>query len=938
CGSTDHLTKEHLEHAAVKKTLSKLKAQSPLKPSSKKAPMIPKPFKEYKYYGFNDHHSDTLGVNYVDYLKRYSKESGPKVVFEDDSSGDTKGYGSVNCNGITFTRVAYVNGLKHNLVNISQLCDANYKVLFTKTQGTIYNQNDEVILIAPRRRNVYVIDMLSFNKESNACFFAKASPSMGNLIEVRVKGVTCDNGTEYRISKLEDFYDERLSLCNFPLEMDPKKLFESLEKEGWIIAMQEELNQNERNKGYNQQEGIDYEETFAPVARLEAIRIFLAYAAYIGFMVYQIDVKSAFLNGKILEEVYVQQPLGFESSEFPNHVLQVCQRYQANPKESLSTSLVNRWLVSQPEAGLEIQMLPQHMSEGIDYEETFAHVARLEAIRFFLAYASYMGFVVYEMDVKSAFLNGKISEELYVQQPPGFESSGFPDHVCKLNKALYGLKQAPRVWYQANPNESHLVAVKRIFRYLKGTPNLGLWYPKGSGFDLKAYSNSDYAGCNLDKKSTSGGCQILRGKLVCWSAKNQSSVAMSSAKAENVGKILSIARELSNFTPWFKEFIIWKGSVFIEVDCITLCAGLRNGFIIFTKLATADATKSLVASELAEEQVNQSSAAEAEKVLDQNAEEEVKNVGFVAMEEVTFEQIMDEFDSKTQGAQEKAESPYDTESEIKTIKTIKSYQAATISGSLFIHQISSYDQDKDAEEGEASKSLSGLRYMPDDDLASISGFETQDSTDHVSEEGTKTLHAFADKPAQSDPLGHLHAELGTLNTKIDYSVSASIAEELPQVEAHNQKNLHDQLPNILLKPMYKEFNAFNKLESQRFVLLQNELSKSLHNKMRKSIRLEVRKGMKEVKDKLSFCTSIVDTISQHVQDVRIMFKDMVSLLEVAEVFKKANAEGEKWEKNNHAEEKDAQHPDQTKGEKISGANTIDIVQGKQPSAQVVPNE
>ncbi|GJY47040.1 retrovirus-related pol polyprotein from transposon TNT 1-94 [Tanacetum coccineum] len=113
--------------------------------------------------------------------KKYSKESGPKVVFGDDSSGDTEGYGSVNCNGITFTRVAYVNGLKHNLISISQLCDANYKVLFTKTQGTIYNQNDEVVLIAPRRRDVYVIDMSSFNKESNACFFAKASPSVNWL-------------------------------------------------------------------------------------------------------------------------------------------------------------------------------------------------------------------------------------------------------------------------------------------------------------------------------------------------------------------------------------------------------------------------------------------------------------------------------------------------------------------------------------------------------------------------------------------------------------------------------------------------------------------------------------------------------------------------------------------------------------------------------------
>ncbi|GKD93248.1 retrovirus-related pol polyprotein from transposon TNT 1-94 [Tanacetum coccineum] len=104
----------------------------------------------------------------------------------------------------------------------------------------------------------------------------------------------------------------------------------ALKEEGLIITMQEELNQFERNKagcqGYNQQEGIDYEETFAPVTRLEAIRIFLAYTAYMGFMVYQMDVKSAFLNGKISEEVYVQQPPGFESNEFPNHVSQVCQR------------------------------------------------------------------------------------------------------------------------------------------------------------------------------------------------------------------------------------------------------------------------------------------------------------------------------------------------------------------------------------------------------------------------------------------------------------------------------------------------------------------------------------------------------------------------------------------------------------------------------------
>ncbi|GJR57928.1 retrovirus-related pol polyprotein from transposon TNT 1-94 [Tanacetum coccineum] len=157
--------------------------------------------------------------------------------------------------------------------------------------------------------------------------------------------------------------------------------------------------------------------------------------------------------------------------------------------------------------------------EGIDYDETFAPVARMEAIRIFLAFATYMNFIVYQMDVKSAFLNGKLKEEVYVKQPPGFESSEFPDYVCKLDKALYGLKQAPKAWY------------------LKGTPSFGLWYPKCSGFDLKGYSDSDYVGCNMDRKSTSGACQILGGKLVCWSAKKQQSMAISSVKAEYVAAV-----------------------------------------------------------------------------------------------------------------------------------------------------------------------------------------------------------------------------------------------------------------------------------------------------------------------------------------------------------------------------------------------------------------
>ncbi|GJY75051.1 putative reverse transcriptase, RNA-dependent DNA polymerase [Tanacetum coccineum] len=184
--------------------------------------------------------------------------------------------------------------------------------------------------------------------------------------------------------------------------------------------------------------------------------------------------------------------------------------------------------------------------EGFDYDEVFALVARIEAIRLFLAYASYKDFVMYQMDVKSAFLYGKIEEEVYVCQPPGFEDRDFPDRVYKVEKALYGLHQAPRAWYetfstyllengfQVNPKVSHLHDVKRIFRYLKGQPKLGLWYPKDSPFDLVVYTDSDYAGASLDRKFTIGGCQFLGYRLISWQCKKQIMVANSTTEAEYI--------------------------------------------------------------------------------------------------------------------------------------------------------------------------------------------------------------------------------------------------------------------------------------------------------------------------------------------------------------------------------------------------------------------
>nr|GFA96174.1 putative RNA-directed DNA polymerase [Tanacetum cinerariifolium] len=183
----------------------------------------------------------------------------------------------------------------------------------------------------------------------------------------------------------------------------------------------------------------------------------------------------------------------------------------------------------------EVDMNNGHtQEEGIDYDEVFAPVARIEAIRLFLAYASFKDFVVYQMNVKSAFLYGRIEEEVYVCQPPGFKDPNFPDKVYKVEKALYGLHQAPRAWFQVTLKTLHLHAVKRIFRYLKGQPKLGIWYPKDSPFDLEAYSDSDYVGASLDRKSTTGGCQFLRKRLISWQCKKQTIVANSTTEAEYI--------------------------------------------------------------------------------------------------------------------------------------------------------------------------------------------------------------------------------------------------------------------------------------------------------------------------------------------------------------------------------------------------------------------
>nr|GEX89840.1 retrovirus-related Pol polyprotein from transposon TNT 1-94 [Tanacetum cinerariifolium] len=127
--------------------------------------------------------------------------------------------------------------------------------------------------------------------------------------------------------------------------------------------------------------------------------------------------------------------------------------------------------------------------EGINFEESFASVARIKAIRIFLANAAHKNMMFFQMDVKMAFLNGELKEEVYVSQPEGFIDQYNPSHVPDL---IYDVCLCVR--YQAKPIKKHLNAVKRIFRYLKGTITMGLWYSKDTGMSLTAYEDADHAG------------------------------------------------------------------------------------------------------------------------------------------------------------------------------------------------------------------------------------------------------------------------------------------------------------------------------------------------------------------------------------------------------------------------------------------------------------
>nr|GEV62809.1 uncharacterized mitochondrial protein AtMg00810-like [Tanacetum cinerariifolium] len=415
-------------------------------------------------------------------------------------------------------------------------------------------------------------------------------------------------------------------------------------------------------KGYAQKEGVDFEESFAPVARLEAVRLFIAYAAHKSFTVYQLDVKTAFLYGPLKEEVYVNQPDGFVDPYHPDKVYRLKKALYGLKQvprawyDELSNFLRNPQMDLQEKEVID-SGCSRHMTRNISYlrdyeeigggyvafgdqeeknsvnstnranvisstviaasnevnvvgrkasiklhddpnmpelkdisifedsnEDVFGAKAdlnnlestfqkelcnafeKLMHVKFQMRYMRELAFFlglkvkqkedgifisqdnyVAEILKKFVFFEVKKSstpmetQKLLLKDEDG-EDVDVHIYRSMIGSLMYLTSSRPDIMfavcacaiYHVNPKVSHLHAVKRILRYLKGPSKLGLWYPKDSPFDLMAYTDSDYAGASLDRKSTIGGCQFLRCRLISWQCKKQTVIANSITKAEYV--------------------------------------------------------------------------------------------------------------------------------------------------------------------------------------------------------------------------------------------------------------------------------------------------------------------------------------------------------------------------------------------------------------------
>nr|GEV43294.1 hypothetical protein [Tanacetum cinerariifolium] len=259
-------------------------------------------------------------------------------------------------------------------------------------------------------------------------------------------------------------------------------------------------------KGYQQEKGIDFEESFAPVARIEAIRIFIADVASKNMTIYQMDVKTAFLNGELKEEVYVSQPEGFVDPDHPTHVYRLKKAlYGLKQAPRVWYDTLSRFL------------LDNNFSKGLQVSQSPGGIF-INQSKFALEILKKFG-----MDSCDSVDTPMVDRLKLDKDPLGIPVDQTRFHST-IGSLMYLTASRPDLVfavcmcarYQASPTKKHLEALKRVFWYLKRTINCGLWYLKDTAMALSAYSDADHAGCQDTRRSTSESAQFLGDKLILW--------------------------------------------------------------------------------------------------------------------------------------------------------------------------------------------------------------------------------------------------------------------------------------------------------------------------------------------------------------------------------------------------------------------------------------
>ncbi|GJR07999.1 retrovirus-related pol polyprotein from transposon TNT 1-94 [Tanacetum coccineum] len=479
--------------------------------SLRKAPTIPKPFIDCKYCGFNNHHSDEceyypgcdiygrIAHETADYTKKPTstkrklriasqRSNEPteksKVVFRDNSLGDTEEYGSVNCNGITFTKIENLNEVK-----VKELRSDNGTEFRNHKLEEFYDENGISHLFG---------DEINFNEN-------RSFPDDECLVP-RIKVSQYSGNDDYSpyVSAHDPLSINNISIPDnvTPLDSPILQDLNSSDEQPEFTIADDHLVLNEHDD-YESVEDLGIAEDqvstiIEPVKNDEPSPTIISPSTEV--FINPLIPQDRWSREKHIELIKPKKLI--EALEEEGWIIAM--------QEALNQFERNKiWKNKMDEHGVVVKNKARLVAQGynqqeeIDYDETFAHVARLEAslhsasVKCLMLPPNNLGPDELGVSVDETLFRGIIGSLMYL-------TASRPD--IQFSTCLY-------TRYQANPKESHLVAVKRISMYLKGTPNIGLWYPKGSGFDLKAYSDSDHARCNLDRKSTSGGFQIQEAKL-----------------------------------------------------------------------------------------------------------------------------------------------------------------------------------------------------------------------------------------------------------------------------------------------------------------------------------------------------------------------------------------------------------------------------------------